>query len=144
MELKDQVCTLEQAKRLKELGVTEQSLWRWVFPARKEMISTTYGVYHYEQAKDIIEGNEGTYFDHTDAPAYTVAELGEMLPDMLTTNLQYELVSIKEDDCWLIRYVRGNNMLDQHPNIKGIGGETEAQARAAMLIYMLENSLIKP
>lgn len=146
MELKDQVCTMEQGKRLKELGVTAESLWKWLFPAKPEMISTTYGVYHYEQAKDIIEGNEGNEFDHTDAPAYTSSELGEMLP------------SESGIICWAVHYndhlgvwnceIRDLVKWEGGGTIPPIAyeseGDTMAECMADALIHCLEMKLVNP
>jgi hypothetical protein len=78
MKLEDQVCTLEQAKRLKELGV-EGSLYCWVYPANNKMISTRKGVCERGWAIQVIEENEGDEFDHDMAPAFTVSELAAMI-----------------------------------------------------------------
>jgi hypothetical protein len=45
MSLEDQVCSLDLATRLKELGVTQESLFEWVkgFPTRIEMRETDNG-----------------------------------------------------------------------------------------------------
>lgn len=128
MKIENQVCTLAQAKRLKELGIKHESYF--VFGATRGLITESWSV----------EGDEDDFFD-----AYTVAELGIMLPDLLTTHLQYELVCIKEaDDEWLCRYCRNNDMLDTYPQLPNAAGKTEAQARAAELIYLLENNLTNP
>lgn len=117
MKLEDQVCTLEQAKKLKELGIKSDSLWKWIYPAKPEMISTTYGIYYHEQAMDIIEDNEGNEFDHAEVPAYTVAELGVALGP----NWEY---SIKAD---------------YH-----FDADTEAQERGHFLIGALQSGRITP
>lgn len=136
MKLEDQLILKEQAKKLKELGVTADAIWYWVYPKKDGMISTHSGVCHREWAAEIIKDNEGDEFDHEICPAYSVAELGLMLPDLLETNTrQYELVTIKEsNDEWLCRYVRNNDMLD---TLLYTGGSTEAESRANMLIEIL-------
>ena len=67
MKLQDQVCTLEQSKRLKELGIDQQGLYEW----RK------------------MDEYEKYFIDHPSSPnemsshiatAFTVAELGVMIP----------------------------------------------------------------
>lgn len=122
MKLEQQVVSLELAKKLKELGVKQyESHFQWVideFPKK--------GMSYISNTGDEIEpGN-----DRVDA--FTVAELGEMLP------LELETVSIiktgYEDGKWQWEY-----------KLHGFFGhtQTEADARAKMLIYLLENNLIK-
>lgn len=61
MKLEDQVCSLDLAKRLKELGVKQESLhfWQWV------------------EAHQDYEIDNGSYDNKISA--FTVAEMGEML-----------------------------------------------------------------
>lgn len=79
MKLIDQVITLEQAKRLKELGVVQEAIWFWAYPVKEEMISTMKGIIHYTTKEDILTDNDGDEFDHDVAAAFTVAELGAMI-----------------------------------------------------------------
>lgn len=79
MKLIDQVITLSQAKRLKELGVRQESIWFWAYPVKEKMISTLKGIIHCSTTDDIIRDNEGDEFDHEVACAFTVAELGAMI-----------------------------------------------------------------
>lgn len=114
MNLKTQVCSLELAKRLKELGVKQESLWYW---QRRALGTWHLGLCGYERRE-------------TDISAFTVAELGEMLPNRTCTsrcpknNLYYCRLEI-EKGRWF-----------------GRQDVTEANARAKMLIYLLENKLI--
>lgn len=126
MKLEDQVCTADQGEKLKELGIKQESLYYWTH--------SKWGIMPYASID----------FSGDPTSVFTVAELGVMLPDMLTTHLQYELVCIKEDDCWLCRYVRDNGMCNQHPNVLGNAAETEAICRAGMLIFLLEKNIITP
>jgi hypothetical protein len=140
MKLSDQCCSLDQAKRLKELGVTAYGLF--VHYLNRELPSDK-GIKPKQQTAswaaigEIKDGGVITYF-----PAYTVAELGVMLPDLIETDRQYELVTIKEDDCWLVRYVAGNDLKNAHPSYQA--ETSEAQARAAILIWLLANNIITP
>lgn len=79
MKLQDQVCTLEQARRLKELGIIQESIWFWTFPVNERMISTKKGIIHNTTCEDILIDNDGDEFDHEIAAAFTVAELGAMI-----------------------------------------------------------------
>lgn len=116
MKLKDQVCSLELAKRLKELGIKQISLCYW-----------------WQHDNDCWDLTVSVYPTSTNnyISAFTVAELGEMLPHMINTykgNREWK---------WECSYNSGN---DYHSKS---GAETEADARAKMLIYLLENKLIE-
>ena len=67
MKLEDQVCSLELAKKLKELGVKQESLFYWWF-VRNDMGDDVF-------VSDTKPVNGTEYWS-----AFTVAELGEMLP----------------------------------------------------------------
>lgn len=125
MELKDQVCSLESSKRLKELGVKQESLFWWVdfinnacttkdgkgFESHRfQCLYNDDGIYEMED-KVYLE-IKGKY------SAFTVAELGEMLRECPQLN-------------WCYLYT--GDLIFQ---------PTEAEARAKMLIYLLENKLI--
>jgi hypothetical protein len=75
--------------------------------------------------------------------AFTVAELGEMLPFCMNVEGKKDIFYLtcdKSRDVWHITYrsLRDEVMMD----IDTIA-EFEADARAKMLIYLLENNLIK-
>jgi hypothetical protein len=122
MQIENQVCTLEQGEMLKEFGVKQESL------------------FYHTHSKWGVMYITSIDFSGNPTSAYTVAELGEMLPDLIEQeSKQYELVCIKEDECWLCRYVRNNDMLDC---FHYAAGKTEAEARANMLEYLIESKLI--
>lgn len=79
MKIENQLITLEQSKILKELNILQDSIWMWVYPATKGIISTTYGVFYHEQAKDIIQDNEGDNFDSATSSAFSLYELGVII-----------------------------------------------------------------
>lgn len=116
MTLENQVCSLELAKKLKELGVKESCLF-------------FYNAANYLQFVADVEGMEITHHEFT--PAYTVAELGEMLRIGLDQLGKMTVLSVsKARDRALISRV-----------MKGISKD-EANDRAKMLSYLLENNLI--
>ena len=108
MKLEQQVCSLELAKQLKELGFKQESLFWW---------------------QDCGDGTVELMYGKTDSnfgipvqyyyPAYTVAELGEMLP------LGYASWRNRKDF-----------MCQDHLEELEIRAETEVDARAKMLIYL--------
>lgn len=118
MKIEQQVCSLDHARKLKELGITQQSeyyfrdihLWN---------INEITDWQNQETMGNLIQGGDEAYRIFS---AFTVAELGVMLPDV-------------------VKYFRANDILDQHAIAMGAAGSTEAEARAAMLIHLIENKL---
>lgn len=136
MNIENQVCTLQQARKLSELGIEQRrGIFEWCC-----FMPDPLGEKYFYAPVYIQEDLEKNLHEWV-ASAWTAAELGTLLPDLLETEFQYELVCIKEDDCWLCRYVRNNNLCDWHPKVMPIGSDTEAKARAAMLISLLEKKL---
>lgn len=114
LPLPKQVSSLELSKRLRELGVPQESLF----------CIDSYGDI-YDRKRDRLDECE-TYY-----AAFTCSELGEMFPHF-----------------WTIKWQRGGgNFLSVTNEENGINYhdrdiETEVDARAKMLIFLLENGLI--
>jgi len=115
MSVENQVCSLELAKRLKELGVTQLSLCYW-WQYDKDAWDITINVYPTSNSNYIS--------------AFTVAELGEMLPDWTETAKR-----LKDDWVCIVMDKNSDNNWNSFD-------ATEANARAKMLIYLIENGLI--
>ena len=128
MKLEQQVVSLELAKQLKELGVKQDSLWKWR-----------------------LAGNLGWQVERHMSPvtvekkqysAFTVAELGELLPQYIGKGNDHGHLHIslgtREVGKWTVGYANYekscSDILDE---------KNEANARAKMLIYLLENGLHK-
>jgi hypothetical protein len=130
MELKKQVCSLELAKKLKELGVKQDSHFYWWFFKRKDKNMTKFELI---TNKDNVWKKDDEYYS-----AYTVAELGALLPKIVVqksldnTQEPYEFDTYCLGDEWICSYGFDLN----------IPGNTEANSRSKMLIYLLENKLI--
>ena len=116
-----QLTNLELSKRLKELGVKQESLWWWY------MLKTTYG------EKPHLRLHKGSP-KHEYYSAFTVAELGEMLP----THIKEHFLEITKRKNF--SGVGSHWSIDYH-NYLGCEANTEANARAKMKIYLLENKL---
>jgi hypothetical protein len=136
IKLEDQVCSLELAKKLKELGAKQKSLFWWGRP--KDL--NVYGLFYTPMLFSFGE-------DHFDElySAFTVAELGEILPihfGYKWNNKMYPtgLMITKLINDWLVSY---NVTGSYAPSELCIFDKTEADARAKMLIYLIENGLIK-
>jgi len=139
MELSKQVVSLELAKRLKELGVRQESMFRWD---------------EGEGIEDRLEYMpEYANKTHELISAFTVAELGDILPlNVMLKNCNENgawFSSHKENGQWSVMYEgcpkKGVAVKDTVGNriIRRDYAETEADARAKMLIYLLENGLIQ-
>jgi hypothetical protein len=118
MKLENQVVSLEYAKKLKELGVKQESLYMWKYDEDYYLVATNsrYGI-----GNGIV------------ASAYTVAELGEML--WKGKNM---LIPVTIENEWV-----GFDFKKRSPLYLGKTKDlSEADARAKMLIYLLENKLI--
>lgn len=116
VEIKKQVPTLELCKKLKELGYPQDGLFWWNLFNKK----VSYGV----------ETTSATEVRVVVAP--TVAELGEWLPNDIDGNAQL-IDSYK--GLWLVGYA---GVYENGINYE----KTEADARARVLIWLVENDYI--
>src|SRR5438093_6486732 len=97
MELSKQGCSLQLARRLKELGVEQQSLFYWVKEVTTQgdnyLIAYLYGV-----------NDTKRRFINIQCSAFTVAELGEMLPRLANYRIwqQHSIDSSKLAGKWVI------------------------------------------
>ena len=122
MKLENQVCSITQAKRLKELGIIQESFFSYF------KCTSHAGICNSDMSTRhvwILTGNPYYTEDIELTAAFTVAELGAMLSTM-TCNLR------KSDngDYWYA-------YLDTYQQFK-----TEAEGRAALLIFRLERKAI--
>lgn len=121
MKLENQVCNEYRADRLKELGIVQEALF-----------------YHTHSEKWGVMPKKSIDFSGHPSAAFTVAELGIMLPDDLSVpGINY---SFYHRHNWKGESV-GYTAFGQDPIEQG-WYHTEAEARAAMLIYLLENNII--
>jgi hypothetical protein len=118
MKLVNQVCTLEQGKKLASLGV-EDSHYKWV-------------KFEWEEREDYSLMDMWT-IDSENHPAFTVAELGEMLPAM-----EYTYKDTDSSD-----YGNWQWQNDDEKLAMGMF-DYEAHAKADRLIGLLERKKITP
>lgn len=124
MKLEQQVSSLEPSQKLRRLGVKQESL------------------FYYNEFGDLV----GDVFDNSWRAdnwkaelisAFTISELGEMLPEFIERrDGTYYIAVHRTNGIWEIMY----EDLDQ-ACICTFHASTEADARAKMLIYLLENQL---
>lgn len=134
MELKDQVCTLEQAKRLKELGVGQDGYFSWAS-------DIVHGV--------IIRPIRAYTINSTDRPfyaAFTASELGEILPSesgIIAWDVHYN-DHIGAWYCTIRDLVKWEGGGEIPPIAYESEGDTMAECMADALIHCLENKLLTP
>lgn len=124
MNIESQVCSLELAKRLKELSIEQNSYFKY------EVRENGYvEIYH----------SKPTSCAHKYYSAFTVSELGEMLPRKLPrTDGIYAL----QQDFYSDGFFNIYYCLNDYSPID-FEDEKEADARAKMLIYLIENGFIE-
>jgi len=124
MKLEQQVTSLELSKRMKELGL---KIDKPLFYYARYGVTGIVPVYRNQLILDDVNLNDCI-------PAYTVAELGEMLPKGCATfNSEYQNTWKCSLSAEFVKNVRDYQDLD---------ADNEADARAKMLIYLKENNLI--
>jgi len=129
MKLEQQVCSLELAKRLKELGVKQESYFRHVRLSDKPDLTEDWY---------ILDRKPTDYLEIVSA--FTVAELGELLPNIVMKDEQdwwFETLKNGSGTSWMVCYEAKDES-----DVIVFHAPTEADARAKMLIYLLENKLI--
>jgi hypothetical protein len=149
MKIENQVCLLEQAKRLKELGVAQTGLF-------------TYNQHSYKIAGAAEDGFWSVLMKRTSDSfysAFTVAELGVMLPDYLPNTGNLEIGKAGTDHfninrtvnkwwynvsywTWETKETRSGDIYLSRKDLHLQQKDTLAQAMGEMLIFLLENNLI--
>jgi hypothetical protein len=159
MNIQDQVCSLELAKRLKELGVKQNSYFVWF----KLIDKDSFDLAEKWQIDDAERFEE--------ISAFTACELGEMLPCRFKQNqtitiqglkdnvvceqeinishdfhIDTSKVEINNNDywyCWAIGQAYDNYGIQISELAFCKHDESFANSMAKMLIYLIENKLIE-
>lgn len=117
MKLENQVCTREKAEKLKELGIAQDALF-----------------YHTHSQKWGVMPRKSIDFSGTPSAAFTVAELGIMLQARFQPGHSFmDLDRIYWYHTWQ-KYGKSQPILGPY--------DSEAEARAAMLIHLLETKYL--
>jgi hypothetical protein len=137
MEPSQQVCSLELAKRLAELGVKQESYFYWVNWSSERHARSGWHI------------EEGAHRDCESIAAFTVAELGKMLPHSVNVGKQsISYWDIKEkfwhNDGRRIYEMYFDSYLGvpESPQQRSFRETTEADARARMMVFLLENKFV--
>lgn len=128
MTLESQVCSLELAKRLKELGVKQESLYYWIKNKfTEEEYSWSIFAHKACQGEDCYVLEEWKQKPYCYS-AFTASELGEIL----YSQPKYIGTTREEDGKYRIQYDMQTWRI----------ADTEADARASMLIHLKEQGII--
>ena len=137
MKLTNQVVSIELSKRLKELGVKQESYFEWKNggvlggqrPHHSEILPR-------KRPPQYGAANQAFSF----YAAFTVAELGEMFLTGYKGTLKFKTYRGTDKEFWIsLSYTENNQLSDSLM----FSADTEANARAKMLIYLIENKLMK-
>ncbi|MFW9821361.1 MAG: hypothetical protein ACFFE4_00405 [Candidatus Thorarchaeota archaeon] len=158
MDINKQVCSFELAKKLKDLGIEQDSLW--YISENENYIISQEQYYEFEERIESI-GKCEDFYSEKFYSAFTVAELGEMLPQVIKNKKNNDywesayLIQKKKDETWEIYYhpyshpcsvyFRSLLRIKIKPELQYdhiIRSFTEANARAKMLISLIEDNII--
>ena len=131
MKLEDQVVSLDLAKKLKELGVKQESEFYWA------IIATMGGKeprIFFGYPPEEMPNEDGV---SCEATAFTVAELGEMLP------ISYQTCKTATKKWLAFQSVDFKGACENKDFMETLSA-TEADARAKMLIHLIEQKLVTP
>ena len=130
MKLENQVCSLELAKKLKELEVKQNSLFYWIDVFENmEGNEECWQIHHISW----LEKEKESY--HVTS-AFTCGELGEMLPNSID---KFVMVIMKMNKgTWVCGYYK-----DLKEMFYEVGDKILVNAMALMLIWLIENKMME-
>lgn len=133
MKLEEQVVSLELAKKLKELGVKQESEFVWMKILKPHE--------HWE----LCESDRPCVNLKEDIRAFTVAELGEMLPRRIQIGeaVYWFQSGMNADEFWC-EYHNVTEIDEGFPLFEPITEVKESDSRAKMLIHLIEKGMVKP
>ena len=132
LKSENQVCSFEYSQELEKLGVKQESIFWW----RKYSLCKNTDLYYIPNKETdllILSGKLEYNFS-----AFTVAELGEMLPNWASS---YRLGKLASKNCG--KYCCEYHIISKkHTKDFEFISDTEADCRAKMLIYLIENTIL--
>ena len=138
IELKDQLSSLKLSKRLKELWVKQESFWWWT-ESISENGKITNSLCQNTGGKETIAFSKRVLkCEYSYYSAFTVAELGEMLPKTIDGD-RVIIIQRTYDDQWTVDY--RNKKASPCPIVEI--DKNLANVCAKMLINLIEKGLVK-
>lgn len=163
MKLEDQVCSLSLSKRLKELGIKQESLFYYQnnpYNNGQDCIDLMINEGRSENNENVIINTESENDNHQKYSAFTASELGEMLPNYIVTMdpepfngfriFIEKFISVEDNkkiNNWIINYhcdtteVYGKQEFFVKKLTDNIYDHNLANAFAKMLIYLIKKEL---
>lgn len=157
MKIEEQVCTLEQAKKLKTLGVNQDAYFSWFGDEQQRLMDNgkegmAISNWLFVSSTEPCNNQEADWRSDVClkpiAAAFTTAELGQLLsivryesfgfPMMFTSYCHSSDVSVGYLGKWSCAFRNPKQF-----NNPGIKSDNEAEARAEILIWLLENGHVK-
>lgn len=136
MNPEQKVCTLEQAQKLKELGVKQKAGLTWTFNIVMERWElSTWS----PEALELLVKSKRIDYKHGFFSAFDVAELGELMPDgseLGTRQIMSYRWHPNVGPLWCCHAENSDNA-EEEP-VYEFDAATEAEARAGLLIFLLE------
>lgn len=162
MKLENQLATVEQSKRLRELGIVQEGNYTWIWnpsgntydisPLKVEALELL--AKSHPKSKEWAERKEKGIFS-----AFSVAELGTIIPDYTRKLGNLEIgksetdhISMKPQKThwhcsywtWGNKYTKSGDIYLEKVSSHVKHGDTIAQCLANMAIYLIEKELITP
>ncbi len=145
MRIEQQVCTLEQAKKLKELGIEQDSMVAFAENSASKIECGVTNELFEQHCKDYeISVHPGGFvesFEEQSFCAYNVAELLCMMPERTSIDKGHKNYHAKY---WWGDFMDGILRSVKPNSWHQCAGDTAADALARLLIYLLEEKLITP
>jgi hypothetical protein len=147
MNLSEQVCSLELSKKLKELGVKQDSLFYYAsYSIHENELASNELIFFIDNKRNVISSGFSWFCDD-ESPidqkysAFTASELLELLP----TEISYQQIShylsiISRGNYYNVHYRQFAN--DQFIPVS-LSDETLTNTLAQTLIFLIEKGLIK-
>jgi hypothetical protein len=140
--LEHHVCSLELARRLKELGVKQESFFYWMdgelccnSPAKNIWIND-------DKIIEFDSPFEDRIFPKEILSAFTASELLELLPSRITINEQLKAMYLFKDEHGNVNIKYEGWNLKEEDNLL-FCDKNMADAMSKALIHLLENNLIE-
>jgi hypothetical protein len=128
MKIEEQVCSLDQAVKLRSLWLTLESLYSWM------PTTTGWGIFETLDFASLVRENIEFF------PAYTVAELGVLLPENRLSSGR--LLIIDFDRCG-DKFRTHLTSFSHEFQSQWFVEDTEAKSKTECLIWLIANKLLK-
>lgn len=147
MEIENQICSLEQAKKLKELGITQNSLfyhYKQIFNGKPSFKIYPMQYEHFGRLVNCETIERALYGESKNEvySAFTVAELGLMFPPVNISKGEFITFSKGSKNSWMVDISHEKCPALPKKYLPLNKDYTEAEIRAATIIYLLDKRFI--